>query len=244
MVKVKTVSFKRTDYDLPPFMLEAVKKIADHFSVKRDKRYLNEFRLVFKRSKHWNPEKGALKQQLEEWKAQFTRNYSDRNKLANIIVDSFHCCKTKDEINKLRGALLEAFLIGVKGGFNGIDSREEMARGWGARVYLQNSKQGVLYNCLEHKYEGCTSRSTVDYGEWDGCHGQFYECKVSPVSIRCKEVKYMEHLKKELSSQSISHEVFFLCADSKLNVQIKLEEYGLGPLYKPLGIEDIHEMYA
>ncbi|MED3603726.1 hypothetical protein P4472_18225 [Bacillus subtilis] len=242
MIKVKTVSFKRTDYDLPRFMMDAVEKIADHFSVPRDKRYVTDFLMIFKRSKHWKAEK--LKQDLEIWKNKFTRDYSDRVKLSKIIVDSFIQCKTKEEIDELRGALLEAVLIGAKGGFKGIDSRSEMSRGWGARVYLQKGAEGVKYNCTEHREANCSNRSTVDYGEWDSRHGQFYECKVSPEGIGCKEVRYMEFLKSQLESHEISHEIFFVCAESRLNVKVRLEEYKLSPLYKPLGREDISSMLA
>lgn len=242
MIKVKTVSFKRTDHDMSPFMMDAVEKVADHFSVQRDKIYVKDFLLIFKRSKFWKVDN--LQEDLNMWKNSFIRGYKDRVKLSDIIVDSFIQCKTKDEIDKLRGALLEAILIGAKGGFNGIDSRSEMSRGWGARVFLQKSEKGVIYNCTEHREDTCTTRSTVDYGQWNGYHGQFFECKVSPKRIGCKEVRYMEFLKSQLKSHDISHEIFFLCAESQFNVKLKLEEHGLGPLFKPLGREDISNMLA
>ncbi|MED5223229.1 hypothetical protein [Bacillus safensis] len=242
MVKEKTVSFKRTDYDLPLFMMEAVKNIAEHFSIKRNKIYVTDFLQVFKRSKFWKVKN--LEEDLKKWKLSFEASHKDRTILSDIIVDSFIQCTSKVEINQLRGALLEAILIGAKGGFKNIDTRDESKRGWGARVFLQKNKNGVIYNCTEHLENSCATRSTVDYGEWNGHHGQFFECKVSPESIGCKEVKYMQFLKSQLKSHEISHEIFFLCAESQFNIELKLEEHKLGPLFKPLGREDISRMLA
>ncbi len=93
MIKVKTVSFKRTDHDMSPFMMDAVEKVADHFSVQRDKIYVKDFLLIFKRSKFWKVDN--LQEDLNMWKNSFMRDYKDRVKLSGIIVDSFIQCKTK-----------------------------------------------------------------------------------------------------------------------------------------------------
>ncbi|MEH6900276.1 hypothetical protein V7X04_00125 [Bacillus safensis] len=240
MVKEKSVSFKRTDKDLPLFMMNAVKNIADHFSTQRGRIYVKDFLEIFKRSKYWKID--TLKQDLNNWKLSFVKAHNDREKLSKIIVDSFIQCTSKNDIDHLRGVLLEAILIGAKGGFKTIDSRKESMRGWGAKVYLQKDKRGVFYNCTRRLEDNCANRSTVDYGEWNGRHGQFFECKVSPDNIGCKEVSYMRFLKDQLISHEISHEIFFLCAETKLNIEIQLEKYDLGPLFKPLGRDEISEM--
>lgn len=209
MKHTKKATFMRKDDELPEYMLEAVKKVSDHFKIKRDKNYLYAFCGMFKKSKHWNPER--IREDVEAWKASFTKSFPQRNNIAEIIKEAFSNCSSKDDINDLRGYLLEALLIGLKGGFNGIDKPGRNSRGWGAKVYLEydGKSKGVYYECSEHKFVGCSNRSTVDYGEWVGRHGQFYECKVSPKRITCKEIQYMKHLKSELEDKEFSHELSF-----------------------------------
>ncbi len=52
----------------------------------------------------------------------------------------------------------------------------------------------------------------------------------------------MQTLKDELTKGRVSHEIFFVCADSRDEVKIKLESFGLSPVYKPIGIEDLSIM--
>lgn len=138
--------------------------------------------------------------------------------------------------------MVEALIIGCYGGTTLLANSNY---GWGARVDINPPTQiiNVKYQCISPQSNDCKRRSTVDFGYWDGYHGQFYECKAQPARIGCKEVPYMEGLKKELDQNRITHEIFFVCAAPRDEVQMRLEEeHGLSPVYKPIGIEDIRSM--
>jgi hypothetical protein len=132
-------------------------------------------------------------------------------------------------------------IIGFNGGSKVLSNRNFR---WGAKVdiNLPDRNIKVRYRCTQLLTHLCGDRKTVDFGSWDGYHGQFFECKAQPSGIGCKEISYMQHLKKVLSDHSITHEIFFVCAESRDEVKLKLEGYGLSPLYKPVGVEDIQLM--
>ncbi|MED4705223.1 hypothetical protein ABEU80_19495 [Bacillus velezensis] len=243
MDKTKDVKFKRKDYPPAPHILDSIEKVSKHFETKRD--YIYEFCGMVQASKRWRVSR-RLSDSLKIWKAQFIKDKPNRFEIADIIEDAFLKCTSDDEIDELRGGLLEALLIGIKGG--GVSSLNDyqsyLNRGWGAKVYLtaDNHTRGIYYECNKKETDGCTNRSTVDYGEWDGKLSNFYECKASPNSISCKEVMYMDFLRSELDKRDIAHNIHFVSAEAKLSVKLKLDSWGAHSSFIPVGYEDLKEM--
>jgi hypothetical protein len=229
------VSFRRTD-KIPEHIEETVKEVADFFKVRRE--CISQFCSMIKISKRWNSEN--LENKLSIWEGIFPKS-NENKKIVDIIKKGFKNCRNNEEITSLRGALVEALVIGCNGGSRILSDR---SYGWGAKVDIQKSTEvlKIRYNCSEYKCESCEDRKTVDFGFWNGYHGKFYECKVLPKSIGCKEISYMKNLKSVMISEKISHEIFFVCADRREEVKIKLESNDLSPVYKPYGIEDIRSL--
>lgn len=238
MSNLDLISFERTDY-VPSHIEEVAMKVAEHFKIPRD--YLPEYCQLIRTSKRWTIKN--LEKKLLNWKNMFSR-VSGRNKIIEVTETSFIKCRTNEDIHKLRGVLVEALIIGCNGG---ADILKQKNFGWGAKVNINLSHGNieVKYICNHPTNVDCFRRSTVDFGSWDGYHGKFYECKVQPDNIQCKEVQYMKKLKEELSNNNISHEIFFLCADSRDEVIIKLKSMGLNTVeFKPLGFEDLSAMVS
>lgn len=227
------LEFYRMD-SLPKHIEDIAKEIADHFKVRRP--YIPQFCSLIKTSKRWNL--SNLEVKLGQWETFFSRTQGTRG-IIDIVKRGFNSCQNDIEIDKLRGAMVEALVIGAHGGSIVLSDRYKY--GWGSRVdlLLKGGKVQLIYNCKHHKYPDCSRRSTVDFGYWNGQHGQFFECKAQPAGIGCKEVSYMQNLKSELSNRGISNEIFFVCAEHRDAVKIRLEDFGLSPVYKPWGIEDI-----
>ncbi|MFJ7995459.1 hypothetical protein ACIQY5_25540 [Peribacillus frigoritolerans] len=236
MFDLNKITFQRTDISIPGHIESFAKEFADHFIVRRS--YVPQFCKLIQTSKFWNP--ANLEGKLSAWVRNFSRT-PGRTKIIDIITRSFKSCQDKAEIDHLRGAMVEALVIGFNGGTRLL---AQPNYGWGARVdiNLDHSTIEVRYICTEAKDDKCHRRSTVDFGSWDGRHGKFYECKAHPFGIGCKEVRYMEKLKSELIINGISHEIFFVCAESTESIQMKLDEFDLGPLYKAYGMEEIQQM--
>ncbi|WP_371018943.1 hypothetical protein [Pseudalkalibacillus sp. JSM 102089] len=231
------ISFTRTDFSIPSHIEQFGKDYADHFKTPRN--YVPQFCKLIQTSKRW--EMANLQAKLKYWESNFSR-IGRVEKIIDLVKRSFNSCQCDDEISDLRGVMVEALIIGRNGG-SAILTKQNY--GWGARVdlHLPTETVAVKYNCLTPQSQGCRRRSTVDFGYWDGIHGQFYECKAQPRGIGCKEVKYMQKLKHELEQEEISHEIFFVCAAPHEEVKIRLEEdFGLRPIYHPFGIEDIRSM--
>lgn len=231
------ISFERLDYSISSHIEEISKELADHFKVRRP--YVSEFCSLVKTSKRWDTNNVTVK--LDRWKIQMEK-FNGSKKIIDIVKRAFESCTTNDEISSLRGAMVEALVIGC---FGGEINLSKTNYGWGARVDINvigEPVREVVYKCKIKKEPDCKNRSTVDFGYWDGLHGKFFECKVQPVSIGCKEVSYMKHLKEELEEHKVSHEIFFVCAEHSDEIKIKLEMYGLSPLYKAVGVQELVSM--
>ncbi|NRD78550.1 hypothetical protein HPT25_14395 [Bacillus sp. BRMEA1] len=233
MVNMGLISFERTDFSIPSHIEQYAKEFAEHFKARRD--YVGDFCKLIFTSKRW--EIDNIETQVTRWSENFGR-IKGRTKIIDIVKRAFLSCQNDDEISDLRGVMVEALIIGCNGGPSVLNHSNY---GWGARVDINLPQQTiqVRYNCTDHLTSDCRRRSTVDFGYWDGNHGQFYECKAQPAGIGCKEVKFMEKLKSELSTHEISHEIFFVCPESTESIQMRLDSFGLRPVYKPLGIDEI-----
>lgn len=212
----------------------AVKKIANHFS--KNRYYINDYLDVIRKSKRWTI--NTLNNDLQLWEKRFKRaNPDGTDKIIEITKEAFNNCKDENEINKLRGAILEAILIGINGGFSIL---QEDNYGWGASVSVQedNSIFKIKYECINPINSDCHRRMTVDFGAWNGKHAKVYECKAAPDRIGCKEVNYMKVLKKELLDRDITNEVFYVCPSPNDAIQIQLDKFDLSPVYKTFGKAD------
>jgi hypothetical protein len=227
------VEFKRLD-ELPEFIEEAVIAISDHFRSRRD--YVPDFCRLLSISKKWN--KNNLSSKLEFWCDQFGQR-KGRGKLIGFIKKAFESCENDKEIHKLRGALLESLVIASYGGPSILQNRKKY--GWGAQVFINSND--VKYWCTSSpRDEGCEHRSTVDFGYWDGYNGKFFECKILPDSIGCKEVQFMKTLHLDLTSAGISFEIFFVSAYDQDAVRLRLEQLNATSLYKPLGYKELMKL--
>lgn len=234
MPESSPIIFTRTDYSLSQHIINIVHELADHFKVRRS--YIPQFCSMIRGSKRWNM--SNLNSQLGFWEQRMSGIEGTRT-IIDIVKRAFLGCQSNEDIKHLRGAMVEALIIGVHGGTATLNDNRY---GWGALVtlVLSSGPKEIKYRCHEFQHGiECCNRSTVDYGYWDGHHGKFYECKAQPAAIGCKEIKYMQELKTQLEANSISHEVFFVCPESREAIEMKLDTYDLGPLYKPFGAEDI-----
>jgi hypothetical protein len=233
VANLNLISFTRTDYSISSHIEEFGKEFADHFNVRRD--YVGDYCKLISTSKRWKIT--TIQNQVDRWGNNFGR-IPGRTKIIDLVKRAFLSCVDGSEIDDLRGVMVEALIIGCNGG-SGILVNQNY--GWGARVdiHLPTQTTQIKYVCSSPQTQACHRRSTVDFGYWDGNHGQFYECKAQPVGIGCKEIKYMEKLKESLTAHEISHEIFFVCPESTESIQMRLNTYGLRPVYKPLGIEEI-----
>ncbi|MGB2993565.1 MAG: hypothetical protein WBB47_13100 [Paenisporosarcina sp.] len=240
MTNTPLITFVRTD-DKPVHIENITLEIAEHFKVSRF--YVPQFCRLISTSKRWKVEN--WRPQFDQWKSVFSKiNPNETRKIIDIIDRGFDSCTTNLEIDDLRGCMLEALIMGSYGGRKVISNP---SFGWGSRVDL-NMESGktlkVKFECLNTEQPLCVRRSTVDFGYWNKKHGKFYECKVQPISLTCKEINYMRTLRKELILNKISNEVFFAFAASKDKVNMDLKKLQLESFFKPLGYEDISEMIS
>lgn len=207
----KSVTFRRSDYsfnDIEPY----IKEFAEHFKTPRN--YFRPFCLLLGRSRNWDVDN--IVQNIDRWSENFLRMGGSSHKLVDIVRRAFTACKNQDDIKHLRGGILEALIIAKHGGPSVLDKNN---CGWGAIVSIDG--RPITYTCPKINLPKCDHRSTVDFGIWNGYHGQFYECKVSPFGISCKEVQYMKTLSNELSREDISFELFFAFAESQQSIEIR-----------------------
>lgn len=225
------VKFTRTDYSVPDYIEEYGKKIADHFKTKRN--YLPDFCRMIISSKYWVID--TLDEQLATWSQRFGK-ISGRRKVIELVSDAFNTCKSSEDIHYLRGVIVEALVIGKSGGSEMLNRSNF---GWGAKVLLNGTP--VKYLCTEKKTPACDNRSTVDIGIWDGRHCKFYECKVNPKQIGCKEIKYLKKLSEDCKNYEVSHEIFLVSPESQESIKLRLFDLGeCSILFKPLGIEQLY----
>ncbi|WP_136369653.1 hypothetical protein [Cohnella fermenti] len=221
------------------------KEFADHFKVRRS--YIPDFCRLIQTSKWWNTLN--LEAKLAVWAKGFG-SVSGRKGIIDLVIKAFRSCSDDKEIAGLRGAMVESLVIASRGGSDILDLP---AFGWGARITVKTrvAAKELKYICVAPTHaessrtesgEVCRNRSTVDFGSWNGKHAQLYECKAQPARIGCKEVKYMQYVKSEMSALDISHELFFVCADSRESIEARLEDLGLGPLFKALGARELAAM--
>lgn len=239
MVDVKNIIFNREDR-LAAYLEDAVQEISNYFSKQR--LHIGNYLDVIKKSARWTVE--GLDKDLEMWERQFLRASSEQNvneAIIDITKRSFKKCTSKDEINKLRGCILEAVLLGL---FGGYEILQDSKYGWGASVAIEEETNKIVYTCPHPNGNECKNRMTVDFGVWNGRSGQFYECKATPEGIGCKEVEYMKHLKEELKNHSISNEMFFVCPTPITFIEMELEKYDLSPTYGKFGKEDFLRISA
>lgn len=239
MENLNIISFQRTDHHRDELTTAAL-IIAEHFKVKR--KYLYHFStLVNSHSKHWNY--GNMHSKLEEWLNRFP--IAGANKFLKIIEEAFNCCYSDEDIHLLRGLMAEALIIGKYGGIE-VFSDSYINIGWGAKIIIANSKsesKTVRYQCLDNKLPSCGDKSTVDFGCWNGYHGHFYECKVQPASIECKDVQYMKKLSSELIAINQSFEIFFACLEPCEAVKMRLMDFDLNLThFKPVGYDNLYSI--
>lgn len=237
------IKFKRTD-KVDPKLEALALEFADHFSVKRE--YLRDFGAMVRSSKNWKFEE--LDAKLSIWSERFIKKRESRNAIVALVKRAFKTCQNDNEISVLRGLLVESILIGVNGGPEILASKS--LYGWGAKVSINregHQPDEIYYYCTESqaiRRHACDNRATVDFGSWNGRHGKFYECKVTPDAIGCKEISYMNYLRQQLAAYSISHETFFVCLESNDSIKMRLEALDCSPLLKPFGIEELQSMIA
>ncbi|HFK1727402.1 MULTISPECIES: hypothetical protein [Bacillus cereus group] len=226
------VTFKREDYSIPKYIEDICKEIGEHFKVKRG--YLHQFCTLIRGSRSWNMEN--VEEKLSMWTQKISR-LPETRKFVELINKAFKLCQNIDDFKHLRGGMVEALVIGSYGGSKILDSDQY---GWGASVTINNkTSYTVRYSCTEKKADECANRLTIDIGHWDGYHGRFFECKVNPFSVGCKERNYMITLDECLKNNSISHEMFFVCAEPHERVKMILEEKGIEKQFKPLGYDTL-----
>ncbi|WP_371103427.1 hypothetical protein [Streptomyces sp. PU_AKi4] len=105
MDNTKEVKFKRKDYPPESHILDSIEKVSKHFETKRD--YIYEFCGMIQASKRWRVSR-HLSVSLKIWKDQFIKDKPNRFDIADIIEKAFLKCTSDDEIDELRGGLLEA----------------------------------------------------------------------------------------------------------------------------------------
>ncbi|PEK36075.1 MULTISPECIES: hypothetical protein [Bacillus cereus group] len=226
------VTFTREDYSISTYIEDVCKEIAEHFKVKR--KYLHQFCTLIRGSKAWTVEN--MEEKLSGWSEKVS-HIPETKKFIQLINKAFKLCQNPEDIDHLRGGMVEALVIASRGGASILQSSHY---GWGASVTINGeTSHRIRYRCSELKAEGCANRLTVDFGHWNGYHGQFFECKVNPVSVGCKEEKYMIELDNCLSTKNISHEMFFVCAETHERVKMRLEEKNISEKFKPLGYDTL-----
>jgi len=233
VVNPDLLSFVRKD-ELPEKFVNVVHEFADHFKSPRE--YVPDFCTILTRSWRWNH--STLQDKLTTCLERFGK-HSGRKKITEMIRRAFSLCENDDELKILRGALLEALVIGCHGGVQTLSSPNV---GWGAQVILRNNI--IRYRCTKKIDDNCRNRSTVDFGIWDGYHGKFFECKVHPDGIGCKEINYLETLSQTLKENNISHELFLVCAESIDSIRQRADILGLGLKFKLIGTKELQRMVA
>ncbi|MFD2618616.1 hypothetical protein [Terrilactibacillus laevilacticus] len=232
-----SITFKRTDHP-PIYAEETAKNIADFFNIKQN--LIAEFCYLIQTSKRWTMNNLSI--MINKWKKNILR-LIDGDDLYKIVDNGFSHCQNDRDIHILRGAMLEGVLIGCSGGSKVL---EKDTYGWGATVHIKDGKNinQVQYNCILHKNIDCKNRSTIDLGYWNGECGDFYECKVQPKSIGCKEIMYMESLREMLESHHIKYNLYFVCACPKVEVNMRLRDKELDRYFKGIGVEDLELMVS
>ncbi|ATH94562.1 hypothetical protein [Bacillus glycinifermentans] len=228
------VDFVRTDR-VDQVIVPTVIEIAEHFSVKRS--YVITFCKVIRNSWRWTIK--DMPKQLNIVRTTFSKFRDGGLELCQILTNAFSTCSDKDDIDKLRGSLAEGLLLGAFG--------KEILRsetfGWGAQVFVidDSKKQGIRYNCpFAGSRPNCSHRTSVDLGFWDGKYGEFFECKVRPDKVRCKEMSYMKYLNTELSQRDIDHSVYFVSTDTLEAMEMSMEEqYPEEDFYKLISLQEI-----
>jgi hypothetical protein len=98
--------------------------------------------------------------------------------LVDLVLRTFLVCADDEEIDILRGMILEALIIACHGG---APTLSDAKYGWGATVNIITSSgtKTVKYICQtptpvnkeESKpREVCKNRQTIDFGYWNGRH--------------------------------------------------------------------------
>lgn len=244
-----SISFCRTDRlpeHIEPFYEEYINRVR-----KMDRKYIPDFCRMLSTSKQWNM--NNINEKLCEWEKHFGKREGTR-RIIELVKRSFSACTSKDEINKLRGLILEAIVAACHGN---SDNLKNSQFGWGAVVIVESTngidKKEIKYRCPKLKdptisksdviQNGCNNRQTVDFGYWNGKHAKLYECKIRPDGIGCQEINYITTLKNELNNVNISHEVFFVSADSSDNIIINLKKQKIEHLRLiPLGYRELLRM--
>lgn len=230
MSKEELIKFSRTDYSVPEYIERYIKEFADHFKTRRN--YLPDFCRMLGRSRMWTI--ANINQQVEKWSQQFGQ-VSGRKAVISLVKSAFDACQVDEDIERLRGGIVEALVIAKYGGSKILDNAYY---GWGALVLINENE--VRYKCTELRHGDCGDRASVDFGAWNGHHGMFYECKVNPIRIGCKEIQYMKTLSTELAKSKVSHELFFVCPESQDAIKIRLSDIGIDDIhYKAMGIHQL-----
>lgn len=215
---------KKTSY-----IYESLVSIANHFTIPR--KYLVDFCTIIQLSVRWKL--STLEKNLIDWKEKFISVSDERAIITQIVIDSFEKCQCEKDIDKLRGGIVEALVIGIYGGTSILD---ENNFGWGANVMVKDSSgkpAPIRYVCsidkpLDNK-ETCYSdekRETVDFGFYRGEKGKFFECKAQSRGVGCIDIKYMEKLSESLSNREIRHNIYFVFATSRTNIDILRRSLG------------------
>lgn len=225
--------------DSPPIYIEELlSEFSDHFITKRD--YFIPFCGLIQISKRWTLQN--LDEKFSGWYEKFNR--PGRKKITELVEKAFKKCRSDTDIHILRGLIVESLLIASHGGSKVLNNTQY---GWGAAVII-NKEAGkselVKYNCPSANGTTCSDRSTIDFGYWNGNSGKFYECKVQPSGINCKEIKYMKKLQHELLANQISHELYFVCLESIESIKLRLEDEDCSPLFKPMGMRELECLIA
>ncbi len=219
MPNLSLIEFRRSDYSVPPYIEQYALEIAAHFKVRRT--YFNDFCLLFRRSRNWKI--SNLDVCLNEWRERFSKLNGTRT-IVDIICRAFTACQDDQDISFLRGVMLEALVIARQGGPDILDNLSKNV-GWGAKVFINGSKDEIYYRCTgERLYPDCGGiLAAIDFGEWDGNHGVFCTCKVQSIKIGCLDIQYLRVIAKELRKLGGSFDLYLVSPESEDNMLERFE---------------------
>jgi len=240
MLNPDLVSFERSDWSCPPYLTDVIREFAEHFKKKRH--YFQNICRLIQQSREWKM--NNLKSELEDWKRAMSP-IRDSGVIIRLVEKAFSRCKNDYDIRHLRGGIVEALVVGRYGGLSVLNDKKH---GWGAKVFLKipgkKLPKEVAYICEKYPIpKGCDDRHSVDYGIWDGKLGKFYECKIQPERIECKEIMYMKKLKEELTQLGIVHEILFFCPTTTRSIERKLKGDGVHDLFTAVGSEKLEKQF-
>ncbi|MBD1370778.1 hypothetical protein IC620_00185 [Hazenella sp. IB182357] len=226
------VTFERRDFPLPHHIESTASELIAYFKVTN--LYLPQICSMIQISKRWTID--TLHVHLGRWKQAFAKLKNTARLLATL-ESGFLDCRNDGEIHLLRGALLESILLGRYQ--SSIHLRGSFGQGVQVIIHKDKERLPVHYQCNQKISKRCHDRMTVDFGHWDGKHGNYFECKVQPKGFGCKEVMYMRELKKQMEQAQLPHTCFFVSIFQSDELHIRLVNWSVQGFVVPVGISEL-----